>query len=57
MKEIIDLITNNGISIVCVAYLIYFQLVSMRDLTKTLETISTRLAIIEDNMNLPHKSE
>ena len=56
MKDIIDLITNNGISIVCVAYLIYFQLVSMRDLTKTLETISTRLAIIEDNMNLPHKN-
>lgn len=55
MKELIDLLTNNGISIVCVAYLIYFQLVSMRDLTKTLNTISTRLAIIEDNMNITHK--
>lgn len=55
MKEIIDLLTNNGISIVCVGYLIYFQLVSMRDLTKTLNTISTRLAIIEDNMNITHK--
>lgn len=57
MKEIIDLIVNNGIGIVCVGYLIYFQLITMRDLTKTLETISTRLAIIEDNMNLPHKKE
>lgn len=55
MKEIADLITNNGIGIVCVAYLIYFQLVSMRDLTQTLSTISTRLAIIEDNMNLSHR--
>lgn len=57
MKEIIDLIVNNGIGVVCVGYLIYFQLVSMRDLTKTLETISTRLAIIEDNMNLPHTTK
>ena len=56
MKEIIDLIVNNGIGIVCVGYLIYFQLITMRDLTKTLETISTRLAIIEDNMNLQHKN-
>lgn len=57
MKEIIDLIVNNGIGVVCVGYLIYFQLVSMRDLTKTLETISTRLAIIEDNIGLPHSTK
>ena len=57
MKEIIDIITNNGISVVCVGYLIYFQLITMRDLTRTLESINTRLAIIEDNMGLQHKSE
>lgn len=57
MKEIADLITNNGIGVVCVAYLIYFQLVTMRDLTKTLNSINTRLAIIEDNLNLSHKED
>lgn len=57
MKEIIDIITNNGIGVVCVGYLIYFQLITMRDLTRTLESINTRLAIIEDNMGLQHKSE
>ena len=57
MKEIIDIITNNGIGVVCVGYLIYFQLITMRDLTRTLESINTRLAIIEDNMGPQHKSE
>lgn len=37
MVDIINLITNNGIGIVCVAYLIYFQSTTMKSMLKTLE--------------------
>lgn len=50
MVDIINLITNNGIGIVCVAYLIYFQNSTMKEILSTLTGINTRLAIIEDRM-------
>lgn len=34
MSDLITLITNNGIGVVCVAYLIYFQNTSMKEQTK-----------------------
>lgn len=37
MPDIINLIINNGIGVVCVAYLIYFQTTTMKDLTKNQE--------------------
>ena len=36
MEALIKLLTENGIAIVCVAYLIYFQLTTMKDVLKTL---------------------
>lgn len=48
MVDIVNLITNNGIGIVCVAYLIYFQNSTMKEILSTLTGINTRLAIIED---------
>ena len=36
METIIKLLTDNGIAIVCVGYLIYFQLTTMKDVLKTL---------------------
>lgn len=55
--EIIKLISDNGIAIVCVAYLIYFQSTTMRDMndtlmamTQTLETISGRLEKVEEKI-------
>lgn len=50
MEDLIQLITNNGIGIVCVAYLIYFQNSTMKNMLTTLESINTRLSIIEDKM-------
>jgi len=50
MVDIVNLITNNGIGIVCVAYLIYFQNSTMKEILSTLTGINTRLAIIEDRM-------
>ena len=37
MPDIINLIINNGIGVVCVAYLIYFQTTTMKDLSKNQE--------------------
>lgn len=37
MPDIINLIINNGIGVVCVAYLIYFETTTMKDLTKNQE--------------------
>ena len=50
MVDIVNLSTNNGIGIVCVAYLIYFQNSTMKEILSTLTGINTRLAIIEDRM-------
>ena len=47
MEELINLLTNNGIGIVCVAYLIYFQSTTMKQILTTLENINNRLMSIE----------
>ena len=48
LKEIIDYIVNNGIGIVCVAYMIYNNHVTMTKMQDILNTMNTRLAIIEE---------
>ena len=57
MEEIIQAIANYGVGVICVAYLIYFQSTTMKDMNNTLvkmiETlngINTRLSIIEDKL-------
>ena len=50
MSDLITLITNNGIGVVCVAYLIYFQNTSMKEQTKTLIEISTNLTRINERL-------
>lgn len=47
MADIITLLTNNGIGIVCVAYLIYFQSTTMKSILATLESIDNRLLRLE----------
>lgn len=37
MADIINFIVSNGIGVVCVAYLIYFQSTTMKDLSKNQE--------------------
>lgn len=51
MQEIINLLSNFGIGIVCVAYLIYFQSTTMKEMLKTLNSIDKRMSLIEDNIN------
>lgn len=50
MNELINLITNNGIGIVCVAYLIYFQATTMKDISKTLSDMSRNLILINERL-------
>ena len=57
MEEILQAIANYGVGFVCVAYLIYFQSTTMKDMNntqlkmiETLNTINTRLTIIEDKL-------
>lgn len=50
MNDLITLITNNGIGIVCVAYLIYFQSTTMKDMNATLSKISTNLSLINERL-------
>lgn len=57
MEELIQAIANYGVGIICVAYLIYFQSTTMRDMNNTLlkmidtlNGINTRLSIIEDKL-------
>lgn len=55
MADLITLITNNGIGVVCVAYLIYFQATTMKTMQETLNAINNRLASIEDKMGTKKK--
>lgn len=50
MDEIAKVITENGIAIGCVMYLIYFQFTTMKEMLNTLSSINTRLAIIENKI-------
>ena len=50
MEEVINLLTNNGIGIVCVAYLIYFQSTTMKSMESILNAIEQRLSVIEDKL-------
>lgn len=52
MNDIITLIVNNGIGVVCVAYMIYFQSTSMKEMLKTLGSINERLILIEEKLGL-----
>ncbi len=57
MEEIINLITNNGIGVCCVAYLIYFQNTTMKEMLKSLTEINTKLVIIEEKLGKKTKKE
>lgn len=52
MDEVIKLIVDNGLSVVCVAYLIYFQSTTMKEMLKTLGSIHERLTIIESHIGV-----
>ena len=50
MEDLIQLIVNNGIGVVCVAYMIYFQLTTMKEMNKTLTEITTSLKLMNQDI-------
>lgn len=58
MQDLIQLIVNNGIGVVCVGYMIYFQLTTMKEMNKTLTEITTNLKLMnEDITEIKNKIE
>lgn len=62
MSEIIELVTNYGIGIACVCYMIYFQNTTMKEMTSTMQKMATtlegvniRLSLIEDKLDIPNE--
>lgn len=57
MQEVIDIITNNGIGVVCVGFMIYFINTTLKDnnkildeMQKTLVSIQTTLGFMQDRI-------
>lgn len=50
MEELINLITNNGIGVICVAFLIYFINTTMKDNNKILDDMQKTLVAINTNL-------
>lgn len=51
MENLIKLIVDNGLSVVCVAYLMYFQHTTMTKMLDTLNSIKERLLVIEKSLD------
>lgn len=50
MEELINLITQNGIGVICVAFMIYFINTTMKDNNKILDDIQQTLVAINSNL-------
>lgn len=50
MIDLINVITQNGIGVVCVAYLIYFQSTTMKNMNEILEKMQIALESISDRL-------
>lgn len=48
MQEIAELITNNGLSVVCVAFMIYFINTTLKDNNKILDEVQKTLVSIQE---------
>lgn len=57
IKALVELITNNGLSVCCVLYMIYFQNVTLQKILDTLGVMSTRLAKIETKIGIEESEE
>ena len=52
MEELVKLIVDNGMSVICVSYLIYFQSTTMKEMLNTLSSINERLVTIESHIGI-----
>lgn len=49
LEQMINILTNNGLGIFCVVYIVFSQGKLLDKINTTLESINTRLTIIEEN--------
>ena len=50
VQNIIDLVINNGLGVVCVIYMIYFQMTTMKEMSQTISKMNTSLELITDRL-------
>lgn len=50
IQSIIDLVINNGLGVVCVIYMIYFQMTTMKEMAQTISKMNTSLELITDRL-------
>ena len=55
IEDLVNLIVQNGLGVLCVAYLIYFQHTTMTKMLETMSSIDKRLAIIESKVDLDNE--
>ena len=52
IESLVNIIVNNGIGVVCVAYMIYFQLTTMKEIITTMDKMCDRLENIEHTLGI-----
>lgn len=52
MEEIVNLVINNGLGVACVVYFMWFNSTTMKEMTQALNSINSRLSVIEDKLKL-----
>lgn len=50
IQSIVDLVINNGLGVVCVIYMIYFQMTTMKEMSQTISKMNTSLELITDRL-------
>lgn len=55
IESLVNIIVNNGIGVVCVAYMIYFQLTTMKEMIQTMDKMCDRLENIEHTLGIADK--
>ena len=56
MEELVKLITENGISVICVAFLIFLTWYIIKNMNQTLTAMTTTLQSISDRLEILEKS-
>ena len=50
-KEIIDYIFQYGVGFICLAYMIYFQSTTLKEMTKTMQEVVVTLTSMNDRLD------
>lgn len=50
MAEFVDIITNQGIGVACVLYLIYFQSTTMKEISNSLQALANSITIMNERL-------